>query len=114
VGGGLMAMALVIVGAALSIRNDWIIGLPLIAVGVGLATTSRINRDMKGRRRSAPAAQGMSAAEARAILGVSQSASVPEIQAAYTRLMKRAHPDSGGSTGLASQLNAARDRLLKG
>jgi hypothetical protein len=26
--------------------------------------------------------------------------------------MQRAHPDHGGSTGLASQLNAARDRLL--
>jgi len=27
--------------------------------------------------------------------------------------MLRAHPDQGGSTGLAAQLNAARDRLLR-
>ena len=117
VGGGLLAMVLVIVGAALSIRGDWFIGVPLVLVGMGLATTSRINRDLKGRRRSGPvepAGQGMTATEARAILGVAQTATVPEIQAAYTRLMKRAHPDSGGSTGLATQLNAARDRLLKG
>lgn len=116
VGGGLLALVLVIVGAALSIRGDWFIGLPLVLLGVGLATTSRINRDL-GRRRpapNAPAGQGMTAAEARSILGVAQTATIPEIQAAYTRLMKRAHPDSGGSTGLATQLNAARDRLLKG
>ena len=52
--------------------------------------------------------------QARSILGVEESASRAEIQAAYTRLMKRAHPDKGGSEGLAAQLNAARDRLLKG
>jgi hypothetical protein len=27
--------------------------------------------------------------------------------------MRMAHPDTGGTTGLASQLNAARDRLLE-
>ena len=36
-----------------------------------------------------------------------------EIQAAYVRLMRRVHPDAGGAAGLASQLNAARDRLLR-
>ena len=55
----------------------------------------------------------MSASEARSILGVEEAATRAQIQAAYTRLMKRAHPDHGGSAGLASQLNAARDRLLK-
>ena len=36
-----------------------------------------------------------------------------EIQAAYKRLMRAVHPDSGGTAGLAAQLNAARDRLLR-
>ena len=37
-----------------------------------------------------------------------------EINTAWKRLMGRAHPDQGGTEGLASRLNAARDRLLKG
>jgi len=28
--------------------------------------------------------------------------------------MARAHPDQGGTEGLAARVNAARDRLLKG
>ncbi|HQP19187.1 MAG TPA: DnaJ domain-containing protein, partial [Phenylobacterium sp.] len=52
-------------------------------------------------------------AEARSILGVGPQATTAEIQAAYARLMRVAHPDAGGTDGLAAQLNAARDRLLK-
>jgi curved DNA-binding protein CbpA len=55
----------------------------------------------------------MSKADARSILGVGPEASREEVEAAYRRLMQRAHPDRGGSAGLAAQLNAARDRLLK-
>ena len=51
--------------------------------------------------------------QARAILGVTDGASRDEIEAAYRRLIRRAHPDQGGTSGLAAQLNAARDRLLK-
>ena len=40
------------------------------------------------------------------------SAGAEEIQSAYLRLIKRIHPDQGGTEGLASKLNAARDRLL--
>jgi curved DNA-binding protein CbpA len=56
----------------------------------------------------------MSLAEARSILGVGPTATRAEIKAAYARLMQVAHPDKGGTDGLAAQLNAARDRLLKG
>jgi curved DNA-binding protein CbpA len=45
---------------------------------------------------------------------VGPDASKAEIQAAYSRLIRLAHPDKGGTAGLAAQLNAARDRLLDG
>ena len=54
----------------------------------------------------------MSLSEARSVLGVGEDATPAEIRAAYTRLMRMAHPDKGGTAGLAAQLNAARDRLL--
>ena len=116
IGAGLAATALVVVGASLAIRGDAVIGLPVVALGIGLAVAGRLNRDL--RRTSPPPAQsgdgGMSAAEARSILGVEASASAEQIRSAYNRLMQRAHPDKGGTAGLAAQLNAARDRLLKG
>jgi hypothetical protein len=52
-------------------------------------------------------------AEAAALLGVSPDADAATIHAAYRRLMARNHPDAGGSAGLAAQINAARDLLLK-
>ena len=54
----------------------------------------------------------MSLQDARSILGVGEGASRKEVQDAYSRLMRMAHPDKGGTDGLAAQLNAARDKLL--
>jgi DnaJ-class molecular chaperone len=62
---------------------------------------------------AAPPTEAMSLDEARRILGVEAAASRKDVQEAYTRLMRAVHPDKGGTAGLAAQLNAARDRLLK-
>ena len=59
-----------------------------------------------------PVPEPSSVIEARAILGVTEGATREEILAAYNRLIRRAHPDVGGTSGLAAQLNAARDTLL--
>ncbi len=53
----------------------------------------------------------MTRAEAAAILGVEPDAEPAQVQAAYVRLMRLAHPDHGGTSGLARQLNAARETL---
>ncbi len=60
--------------------------------------------------RAEPAA--MSAAEAYRVLGLQPGASAHEIEDAHRRLIALVHPDKGGSSFLAAQVNRARDVLL--
>jgi len=116
VGAGLLAVVLVVAGVLLAIKGDEWVGLPMVLLGLFSAAGGRLNRGFWGRAKAAappPPRDGMSPAEARSILGVEPTASDADIRAAYSRLIQRAHPDKGGTTGLAAQLNAARDRLLK-
>ena len=55
----------------------------------------------------------MGVEEAYLVLGLNPGATRGEIQAAHRSLMKRFHPDQGGSTYLASKVNEAKDVLLK-
>lgn len=65
-----------------------------------------------GEQNTAAAAHLMDEAQALDILGLKAGAKVEDIRAAHKRLMKQLHPDSGGSTYLASKINEARDFLL--
>jgi predicted lipid-binding transport protein (Tim44 family) len=99
-------------GAAFAgLRGAWEISIILLILGLWTVTTARINAARAPRQ--PPLSSKMTDQDARSLLGVGPDATAEEIPAAYTRLMRMAHPDKGGTTGLATQLNAARDRLLK-
>lgn len=93
----------------------------LFLLGLRLLTTGRLLAGaalMAGsilwaahRRRQLSRSQ-MSPADARALLGVSENATLAEIREAHRRLIARVHPDTGGSTELANRVNAARDTLV--
>lgn len=55
----------------------------------------------------------MDKAQARQVLEVGDDASHEDIISAHKRLMAKNHPDKGGSTYIASQINQAKDVLLK-
>jgi DnaJ-domain-containing protein 1 len=57
------------------------------------------------------ASETMSEEQAYRVLGLPPGADIEEIRAAYRRLIRKVHPDSGGTTALAAMINAAKDRL---
>jgi hypothetical protein len=74
---------------------------------------SQFQADMHGRSGGAAQSGTMTHQEAYDILGLHANASKAEIIAAHRRIMALVHPDKGGSTYLATRVNAAKDILLK-
>jgi len=69
-------------------------------------------RDGDTRTRTHAQTGAMSKDEAYQVLGLQPGASVDEIRHAYRTLMKKLHPDQGGTAHLAARVNEAREILL--
>lgn len=109
-GASLLALVALLAALVLAVRLDWIPALIAAVVGAVLAASAR----RRGRTARPPSAAvvGMSRREAASLLGVAETAGREEVLGAYARLMRRAHPDMGGTTGLAAQINLARAVML--
>ena len=105
-----MMLGLAIVGAVMAARGARIIGL----VPLAIAAIYGWRRWSTGKPRVKAGPPDTEAVrEARALLGLSATATPDEIRAAHRRLIARIHPDAGGTQGLAEKINEARSILLQ-
>ena len=76
----------------------------------------RLNVDWRTAKQPPPRGprSDMTREEALAVLGLAEGASEEEIRAAHRRLIRRTHPDVGGTADLAARINRAKDVLVGG
>ncbi|MFQ5994419.1 MAG: DnaJ domain-containing protein [Acidiferrobacterales bacterium] len=87
--------------------------VPLIEAYLDRLQTDWRERHTQSSDRAADtAASTMTREQAYEILGLAPGASEDEIVETHRRLMQKLHPDRGGSTYIAAQLNKAKDILL--
>lgn len=70
-------------------------------------------QDPGGRRQGAPRPGVMSEDEAYEVLGLHKGATRDDVVRSHRSLMKKLHPDHGGSTDLAARVNEAKDVLMR-
>ena len=86
---------------------EWRADMPRLGGGMGGGSNNGAGQSAPERGR-AP----MTRAEAYEVLGLANTADLEEIKGAHRNLMKRLHPDQGGTNYLAAKINEAKDILL--
>ena len=71
------------------------------------------HEDGEGHSQDRDSGAPLSRRQALDVLGLEEGASEDEIVEAHRRLMQKLHPDRGGSSFLAAQINRAKDTLLR-
>jgi hypothetical protein len=100
-----------LVGLRVIATGQVVIGGLIVATS-GVALWRRRGSPKAPPQASPPPSGQLSLSQARAILNIPESAGRAEIIAAHRALIARLHPDRGGSSTLAAQVNEARDILL--
>lgn len=77
-----------------------------------VAYINRYHPNLLGTK-SKPSSSNLSHREALQILGLTKGYSKEDVKKAHRNLIQKLHPDRGGNDYLASQINAAKEKLLK-
>ena len=104
---------LVAVAAFMGLRGNFLVAVPAFTFGAGLLGFNSFTTQRQGPDAPQTPNLQMDKQQAYKILGLEFGASAEEIRNAHKRLQRATHPDAGGSTYLAAQINAARDLLIK-
>ena len=114
--GAAMIFGLLVFALALMAGSGRLPWFAAVAGGVliGLPVLLRSLRTGQGEEpTSVTPSSAMSRKQALDVLGLTDEATEQQIITAHRKLMQGVHPDRGGSTYLAQQLNEAKQTLLK-
>ena len=110
----LISIAAFIAGIVLLFRGIYHISGPLLLTSLWILRAKRIyDLFFKNRNNFNNNAKVASKDEAYNILGLDFDATKDDIISAHKELIRKNHPDKGGSDYLSSKVNEARDILLK-
>lgn len=101
-------VGIAIIGAVMIARGRPVVGAVPLLIAAGYSA--------RRTRTPAPvmnAVERQAIADARALLGLDDTADDAAIRAAHRRLIARTHPDAGGTQALAEKVNEARNILLR-
>ncbi len=110
----LISIAAFIAGIVLLFRGIYHISGPLLLTSLWILRAKRIyDLFFKNRNNFNNNAKVTNKDEAYKILGLDFDATKDDIISAHKELIRKNHPDKGGSDYLSSKINEARDILLK-